>query len=135
MEPNQAPQPQTQPVTPPPLPPTPVLPPAAPPTVPGVPTGWGVPLASSSLPDEDASRKRWTLIILIALILIAIGAAVWVFGPWKPSNTPPSSDLPEISLTQIESQIHEIDGLVDDIDANMVGIDPGLNDIQGDLSE
>jgi hypothetical protein len=132
MEPTSAPQPQPQ------TPPTSAaLAPATDPgaVTPGVPVGWGAPPTPESLPDDDTGRKRITLAILVVLIITALTITVSTFAPWKKSTTPGGVGLPSVSLLQIDTQMHEADTLVNELDANMVGVDPSLSDVQGDLTE
>jgi hypothetical protein len=127
MDPSSAPQtPASPPIAPPPSP--------APTPPPGTPVGWGAPPPAQNLPDEDAGRKHWTLVVLIILIAIALGVAAYIFVPWpqKPSGGPTGATT---SLEQIEASMQELDTLVDEIDANMVGVDPSLADQQGSLVE
>lgn len=120
--------------TPAPSSPTSIPPAPVPPTPSVTPPAWSTPPTPQQLPDEHATRKRVTLIILIALTLVAIGLAAMVFVPWNQS-TGGAPIQNSVSLDQINAATSEADGLMQEVDANMAGVDPSLNDVQGDLSE
>ncbi|HSX02963.1 MAG TPA: hypothetical protein VLI05_06685 [Candidatus Saccharimonadia bacterium] len=129
----------TSPLVPGAVPGRPAGPVVTPPAQPPVAVSTSAPLPGPMRPDlpepPSGLRARLAVVILVMLVLVAGGVALYQFGPFKPVARLPKPTATPIITSDIQSEVTDVNAALRAADANLSGLTAGLADQPGSLSE
>lgn len=96
----------------------------------------GMPVTAASMPAPRSAGKSFLKpVITVAAVLVLGGAAFAGYQIYGQSQNKLAPGPAAISLAEVETALGDVDDSFEDIDANMIGLEAGLADQMGDLSE